>query len=243
MYRDDLGLIVQRDGDGGDTLQRTGFYYLPGLIANNEESILHYDAELSTLWGAEGPTRHIKQWSNQSEVSRDQLTPNIAALGFSGSSAKVEFLLIRLIKNFFRYPNGTDFASPEHIGIFLRAILCAKDRGFNWKAALFYPLLLLGDLFMILGVIIRCYQAKDPDNVGDDLNTLVSVVQAQHTCGTPLSWLARKLYVKFRPQPFIGLDGPMSTNNVFLALVWYFRKESGGNPEIALAWKDICDNL
>jgi len=276
MYRDDLGLIVQKNGDGGDTLQRTGFFYLPGLIKGAVGARSCYTQEIEMLWGAEGPTRHIRQWPAQKEVSRDQLTPNVAALGFLGAVSKIDFLWAKLRGNWFRYPNGTDVASPEHIGIFLRAWIKSGGSGIF----LIYPLLLLGDLFMLLGVVIRCIQAREPgriqkwlganvhwifvagepprvdgnkvvkvndaygpDNVGGDLNTLVSVVQAQYVCGTPISWLARKYYKRFRPMPFITLHGPMSTNSIFLALVWCCREESGGNPEIALAWKDLCDNL
>lgn len=234
MYRDELGLIVQKNGDGGDTLQRTGFFYLPGIIKEQKGAMSCFENELSTLWSSDGPTRHIKQYPNQNEVSRDQLTPVVAALGFMKMFDKANYLFYRLIRNWFRYPNMTDIASPEHIGIFLRA------SGENLWPML--PFILLGDCFMLLGVIIRCIQARNPDDVGDDLNTLVSVVQAQHTFPTPISWLARKLYVKLRPKPYTRID-ETEQGNIYLALKWYFREESGGNPEIAVAWKEVCGNL
>jgi len=240
MYRDELGLIVQKNGDGGDTLQRTGFFYLPGIIKEQKGAMSCFENELSILWSSDGPTRHIKQYPNQNEVSRDQLTPVVASLGFAKRPLKVLFLFVRLIKNWFRYPNMTDIASPEHLGIFIRALLWPEKKWFF--ICLWYPFLLFGDCFMLLGIIIRCIQARNPDDVGDDLNTLVSVVQAQHTFPTPISWLARKLYVKLRPKPYTRID-ETEQGNIYLALKWYFREESGGNPEIAVAWKEVCGNL
>lgn len=246
MHRDSLGLIVQQNGDGGDTLQRTGFYYLPGLIKGDRGSSRCYDHEIDLLSPQGLPTRHPTQYPLQKDVSRDQLTPNIVALGFIRDMIYLPTIFVRVLKNFFRYPNNSDFASPEHINHFLRAGLCtgsAKINGefLNPKAFLWFPILLFGDLFMLLGVIIRCIQARDPDNVGDDLNTLVSVVQAQYTFPTPISYLARKLYLKFRPKPLIY--GPPEVNNIYMALKWYFRPDTGANPEIAVAWKEICAKL
>jgi len=263
MYRDELGLIVQKNGDGGDTLQRTGFYYLPGLIRGDKGAQRCYDHETTLLFRqGQGLTRHIKQYPEQKDVSRDQLTPNIVALGFYSYAPLLKITFLNLVKNFFRYPNNSDIASPEHLCQFLRSFM-KMDKAY----LLFYPLLFIGDLFMLIGVIIRCVQAKykltfekwykpriiiDRDNVGDDLNTLVSVVQAQYTFPTPISWIARKVYRKFRPQPFVtpqdscilSMDGqPPWKNHIYLALLWYFRPETGANYEIAVAWKEICDNL
>lgn len=238
MYLDKLGLIVQASGDGGDSLARLGFYHLPRILQGSAiESDLYLEA-LDKHWTSEGPTRHPTQYPSQSEVSRDQLTPNIVVLGVIKQEKKLWFIFNKIIRNWFRYPNNTDVASPEHIGHFLRGFMMIRD---VWL--LFYPILFFSDLFMLLGVIVRCIQAKNPDNVGDDLNTLVSVVQAQYTIPTPISWLARKTYVKLRPKPHLTKNHSNTNNNIYSALLWYFREESGANPEIAHEWQDICNNL
>lgn len=243
MYLDNLNLIVQKNGDGGDTLQRTGFYFLPGIIKNNLNDKLLYLESLEKMWPDKTlpPLRHPIQYPDPKDVSRDQLTPNIVTLGFLKMDKYICFIFIIIIKNLFRYPNN-DLMSPENLGQFIRGMLNAK----NFKWFLFYPLIWLGDLFMLLGVIIRCFQAKKPDNVGDDLNTLVSVVQAQYLFPTPISFIARKIYKWCRPKPCIEIkkiNEDLNMPNCFLALKWYFREESGGNPEIAEAWRGVCEKL
>jgi hypothetical protein len=51
---------------------------------------------------------------------------------------------------------------------------------------------------------------------------------------TPLSWLARKIYLELRPKN-LGNYLLAKPDPVEGALAWYHRAETGGNPELGQA--------
>lgn len=227
MYLDARGLIVQQSGDGGDTLQREGFWY-EGAYLNPAygpvKNLALYNRALITLLTPQGFVRNWQApYNHPSDTSRDQLVSNIRACGYNPTY--INFLRIifwGVIKNFSRFPNG-DIAFINDYGRFIRA----------FRAWWLYPLLPLFDVPLIVNSIIRCIAGRNFDNVGDDVNHVGDLSQARIIFPTPMSFIARKLYVLFRPSFIPDILGPE------YALTWYFRAASGGNPEFAYLWAPI----
>ena len=231
---DEFGLIVQGDGDGGDTAQRTGFYYFARSFREDYREIIDY-LELRQaicllevrpgIW-----KRHFNQWTDEDDFSRDQQMPLIIAMGAWGITGPIVDTLWIHLARLGKYQNN-DYASPEHWGMYVRAL--------RWKPG--YPIVVLGDLFMLLNSIILIVKSRDPDNVGDDLNHCMSLVQSYYWMPTPISYLARKTYVKFRRKNF-GNILLGEKNAVMGALSWYFRKSSGASP-LNEIWRPLVERI
>lgn len=259
MHRDEYGLIVQADGDGGDTCQRTGMYWFGRFLNDGkwlESTAWAFMAEAVKLEVEPGIlVRHPHQQnfrppetfrSDPRTTSRDQQDPLVVALGaleptnFGGKKS----LLTRIFKKHmsrwymaFKYQNA-DIANPSTWSVYIRA--------FNAKWA--YPFLFLADLGFLFGSLIVWTQ-RNPDDT-DDLNNIVRLTQAAIVMPTPVSWLARRLYARWRPKTYGSYVGeyqfngqiykyPGESNHVMGALVWYFRPQNFGNPEIAETYRPI----
>lgn len=219
MYLDSKGLIVQQSGDGGDTLQREGFWYegwslnpwyptIPGLVT--------YTMALGLLNTPEGFERSWQvPYNDPSDTSRDQLVSNIRACGYRRLNGPLGEIFWAIIKNFSRFPNN-DIAFINDYGRFIRA----------YRFWLLWPLLLICDLAVLVNSIILLFYSMNLNNVGNDINHIGDLAQAQNVLATPVSWLARKIYKLRRGGPQYALD-------------WYFRAASGGNPEFAELWAPI----
>ena len=236
MYLDEKGLIMQSNGDEGDTLQREGFWY-EGRFFNNTymqaPGMASYSTAINLLWSLRGFVRSWKPgtstppWNTPSDCSRDQLVSNIRALGYYKMGQPLRSIFDGVIKNISRYPNG-DIAFINDYGRFIRS--------FNlWYL---YPLLWVFDIPILLNSIIRIIAGKDFNNVGDDINHIGDLQQAKAMFPTPISFMARKLYKWLRPN-FARQQGLLSSSGPQYALDWYFRKESGANPEFAELWAPI----
>lgn len=134
-----------------------------------------------------------------------------------------------------------DFLSPEVWGMFAR--------GF-WPrfGPMMLPIILFGDLFLLLSAMIKVWapitrdgsivpQSQGPDDVDDD-NMHNMLMVTQNVVPTPLSWLARKIFVKFRKDNYGNLgkmpDIEATTDSAVQgALNWYHRPDAGGNIELA----------
>jgi hypothetical protein len=140
-YWDSYGLLVQRDGDGGDTAQRMGMWG----IGNSQ---VHRDVfwnGIKTLEIEPGVwVRHPYQppYCMPEDFSRDQQTPNVIAMGLQKMYEPLTRMFRQHVKRFGKYQNK-DWASPEHWGYYVRA--------FRWWGA--YPYLLLSDIWMFFGVL------------------------------------------------------------------------------------------
>jgi hypothetical protein len=223
---DKNNLIVQSDGDGGDTAQRTGTYYF-GLIvrkrlniSNSEFAFKSYFSScLDLLEKSPGEyVRHPDQWNDTKDFSRDQQTPLVVAMGeFKNERERLKRLFRRHSERFFKYQNA-DFASPEHIGFYIRAFR-------YWPL---YPFLFGSDFFMLFNSFILIFKGKDPDNVGDDINHTLAILQARISMPTPVSFIARLVYKFLRPKNNgnlkLGESSPIQG-----AWSWYFRPESGAS--------------
>ena len=99
----------------------------------------------------------------------------------------------------------------------------------------------LSDLWGRGGVLVRLKQAaKNLDDVGDDLNCIISLAFSANVMPSKLALSNLKLYLSNRPKNFGTLE-MNEKDPVMGALSWYFRKESGGNPKLAEIWRPIID--
>lgn len=243
MHLDSNGLIVQSNGDGGDTAQRTGFYYSalclrerylpphndPVPLSSDE---LNKEADfvkaISLLTPNEKLVRYPEPgnssppWNDPKDCSRDQYRPMIICAGLYGLSGYLKILTDNV--NWFRYPNG-DVSGPDDWG--------TQSRAHNEKPWW------ISDVWLDGAVTVRNNQAaKNPDDVGDDLNLLAQLAQGYFVKPSMTSINALRKYLKNRPTNY-GVTKLGEKSNVMGALAWYFRAESGGNPEIAEAWRPV----
>lgn len=235
MYQDLHGLIIQKNGDGGDSLQRHGFNALAEYILNSEDfkqkTLIRYDfiMKIEAFYSVNDfYCRYpFQDWTSHPEItSRDQLTPNVILsnlleIKYDKFINNVKGRLLRhfgfygntlTLKNNQLAPNRfQDVASPEH-----------------WSHVLNRPFWLrhLGDLFMLLNSFLRVH--ADKYDV-DDNNHLASLAHAKLVKPTLISNLAFSYY--YRNRDWAG------------ALREYHREESGGNPELAEKWIKVIEKV
>lgn len=176
-----------------------------------------------------------KMWYNDpNTTSRDQLTPVICYLAYMSyhgdpdADAALQRLVIACDKRYQfaqnnRAADGTkkipDFMTPDLWSIQMRA-----------HGKLLLPIIAVCDAFIFLSVVAKLWGPVVKDGTfnfrlpgptdTDDENTNNVLMAAQYTYDTPFSWLARKLYKKFR-RPTIGNTQYGQTNNIMGALVSY----------------------
>jgi len=242
---DEHNLIVQKDGDGGDTAQRMGMYFFAQYIYRELDLNLptgapFYDAvDTAIVYGKLQFTdgywrRHPTSWNDPKDFSWEQHNAIVISLGVLKDKLRsfrqdLDATTLNHIKRLGCYQNLNplqgdwhgDYLFPSRLGVYLRA----------YSNIVFYPLLIICDLFLVLGSIGVVFKHFDPDNV-DDNSRILMLLQTK-VCPwymrTPLSWLARKLYVWLRPKNN-GNTELGETCNIMGALAWYFREESGGSP-------------
>lgn len=268
VFLDHWGLIVQKDFDGGDSLHRAGSWALVHAIAARKGVDLKERAHLAApvpwlkavyLFEVRPGVyvRHpdkSKWYSNPDTTSRDQLVPAIIALGAHKQFwklADVEWQILKrgfFAQNIYRNwePVETQKKKIPDTFLFCLGILI---RAWGYRALPLYPLLLVLDFVDLIGQAIELIpihvtdeakvRRKDPGDA-DDMNTVNKHLQALAFMPTPFSWLARKIYSKFRMKTFgtLTLGEP---NRVMGALRWYNRPEANGNPEIAEAYRPLVE--
>jgi len=216
LHFDAHDLIVQADGDGGDTAQRTGMFY---YLSHDPERFAQALDLLEVYPGIY--VRHPAQEGFRSDpgrFSRDQQRPLIIALGKYGMTNRLWRMFSGHVLRMGKYQN-MDVIGPIGIGEYIRA----------FDAKILYPLLLATDINLFLSSFYLVIEASfDPDNV-DDNNHVMTLLQARDVMPTPLSWLARQAYLHFRPKN-LGNSVLGKSHPVHGALAWYHRADAGGNP-------------
>ena len=238
MYVDKFGLIVQKNGDSGDTAQRTGMFFaaqkfreILGLTPYPiQTDMANFETAITKLVTPQGLVRSPTQWNDPKDTSRDQATPMIIACGLYGMTDIIQKIMPKPYYFFINKYQNSDVASPENMTTIDRAL---KKNNSTW----------LGDLVAYFGVKLRCKQAsKNADDVGDDLNCLLAATFSYLVKPTKQSAKNLKYYLENRPPNFgVGLNG--NEDHVLAALYWYFRPETGGNRECAEIWRDILPVL
>ena len=210
-YVDQNGLPCQLGGDGGDSAQRLGMI---GLAVNNTNAAIvpdlpNYVTEIDKLEIQPGiMIRNPIKYNNPDDFSRDQQSAIVIASGYNNDQARCKRLLWAHIQRFGKYQNS-DWGAPDDFACYFRAL--------NWY--FMYPLVLLGDMFLLGSVLVRLYKAaQDPTDTSDDLDLTMQLIQAKENMATPISWAARLLYKKFR------------RNGVQWAFDSYFSEASGAPP-------------
>lgn len=247
MNLDSLGLIVAADEDGGDTAQRSGFY----AIANKDDG--YYckakkllEPKLDGNW-----VRHPIQYPNPKDFSRDQTIPNIIALGLLNYKMSLYRMLKAQLKRFGLYQNG-DIFTPQDIGYYIRAFKFWPLYLFLWFSDLFILINTIiicaikarkpGKIQTWLGNHVHWIfiqgapnnaegipqDVYGDNNVGTDINHMVSIYQAQTVMPTFVSFLARKMYKYFRPH---GIIYPLQV---------YFKID---NPDFINYWTPILEKF
>lgn len=197
-------------------------------------------------------------YSDPRNHSRDQMTPVICfhtvmassptpAIAMGGRLYQTRLLKASLKRGMFAqniYPNHVDPRKEEVKkklpdllnfdlwGVFARAYIKTA-----W-APLALLFIIFGDIFLILSSLFACFAPinKDgtlkfrmpgPDDVDDD-NINNVLMTTQYVFPTPLSWLARKIYKKFRRQNY-GNTKMGETSAIMGAIAYYNRND---NPEM-----------
>lgn len=265
MYVDAYALIVQQDGDGGDTLQREGMYAFGKWLRYNQSDNTVVIAEPP---GRENPSkifdklevrpgiyvRHPdpKKWySNPDTTSRDQLVPLIAYCGAYRDHAR----LWRLFKAFAKrgmFSQNIKHNGEGHLGIKVPDTMIAHlglfIRAGGWWTAPLYPFLFLADSIELAGTILNLVPVhweernqrlrwKDLRDV-DDNNAIIAHLLAAKFKPTPISWLDRQLYAYTRRVNY-GNTILGESNPVMGALAWYHRPSNLGNPEMAELYRPL----
>jgi hypothetical protein len=198
-YVDKFGLIVQdvngnTQGDGGDSCHKTSHLEI-ALTLMHEPPHPSFE-KLKDVQKATPFVRHpdpSKWYSETNRFSRDQATPYVIALALNKSYKMLFHFFIRHMLHGFLFTWNTvpnwissigakkkmpDITFAEFFNIYIR----------GFRLYPLYPMLLLGDLEMLGGVIIKRF-----DEDIDVANGLANVLLAQQVMPTPLSYLARKI--------------------------------------------------
>jgi len=221
LYLDEFGLIVQEDGDGGDTAQRTGMFY---YVYHDPEGFARALDQLEISPGIY--VRHPYQEgfiSDPRRFSRDQQRPLIITMGKYGMKDRLWRMLKGHLVRLGKYQN-LDFISPIGIGEYIRA----------FEAKALYPLLYVMDTFLFIGSLTLALEASlNPDEV-DDNNHVMTLLQARDVMPTVVGRWAYWAYRHLRPKN-MGNFVLGKEDAVHGALAWYHRAENGGNPYIGEA--------
>jgi hypothetical protein len=230
VYLDVNGLITQQNGDGGDKLQREGFWFT-GVCFNpsypSVPGLAPYATALQILTDANGNLERdeIKYTAilDPNDVSRDQLVPNVIACGLFGYEDKIKRIFSNVVKNFSRYPNNDLAFITDYTRI-------ARALGM-WYL---YPILFILDIWLLMSItflVIRSYFDSNNTYVSDDLNSIADLAQTKQRYPSPFSFMARKIFKWFRK------GGPMYGMNV------YFNPATGANQEFVSLWTPIVERF
>lgn len=207
--------------------------------------------------------------SDPRNTSRDQLTPVICYLAFLASLSgdlgkeyrdKLGTLLKECLKRYMFaqniYPNWVDARkdatvkkkTPDFLNFDLWGVFARGYINTLWFPVAL-PFVLLGDFFLVLSAMFNVWApiTKDgtlelrwpkPDDVDDDnINNVLMVTQ--YVYPTPLSWLARKIYKKFRRKNLGNTE--LGEKSAIMGALAYYHRAPQGNPEIAELARPIVE--
>lgn len=199
-YVDDYGQIVQKDRDGGDSLNRIGTY---GALTGDSEFVTDVlkqnSAHLPEGRYCRNPTP-THWYNNMDNVTRDQMIMVESAWAVCESEELVKMarthMKLRLKRFLFHFsskdgggPDGgplvkkfPDAPAPEEFGIIIRAC----------RLPLLYPLLLVFDLFFLGAVLLRNANRQNRWDADTKIVPMIRAANARYP--TPIARLARWLY-------------------------------------------------
>lgn len=221
-------IITQPDGDMGDAPQRTFGLYHVAKIWLGQADFANFKAAGALLQDDSGRLiRDPNKWNDPRDIPADQFDPTVIAHGLYGFDVHVKMLLKDQAMRLGFYPNG----NPPNLGS-VSSLLRALQN--HW----YYPLIFFFDFFTLIGALIDCARAKiyegTDGNWIDMDNAVVKIAQAELVQPTPISWMARKIYVRFYPVP-MKMAGVLPLE---AAIIWKHRSPKS-NPAFGDLWHPI----
>jgi hypothetical protein len=230
IYFDRHGLIVQADGDGGDTAQREGMYWFARAMRERGEELSRRRLPPFQAWrtkaeymrvmnllefkniGGEGIglfVRHPyqREHNDPRKMSRDQLLPLIAAMSAWDDQAR----LTRVYERLSGQPGPFAFLNKDWMDLFRQYIRRARNQA---------PDETIDKVVLDGATIARLCCIEDANDVGDDLNLGVIL-------GLPEMPRQRKDYIRSIRRKFVE-KRPM---NYGIYLTQYYRHYA---PDVGL---------
>jgi hypothetical protein len=243
MFKDENGLPVALDGDGGDTLQRCGAW-AAGLESTGASARPFARYAVAKLYVGGGEWRRhpgrpgaASFWSDPKWISRDQL---LNAVVVSRIANDWRVLIITVLKTTMRLgfaPNWKDQCLGQS-SLFIRCL-------FPLSIPL-WPLLLITDLMLLIGVMFDAapYRWKHEEvrfikRTSDDSDVDNAVLQyfvAWRWMPTPISWAARFLHSWAMPET-LGTGMLGISNKLAGAMLWKHRPGALGDQDLAQLWR------
>lgn len=270
-YINSGGFCVMANGDAGDAPMKTSMKAIGEFLNTDDDYIHHvvrniYDMSINTLEIQPGVyIRDPMKWNDPADFSRDQTRGIVIACGHMGLTARCKRLFWATIKRGCMYGNH-DLMSPANFGEFVRALdwwwfypfFFLGEIGVAlslWDWRFIFLSLLAPDFYTLVNVIITFIKGQDPDDVGDDMNQLMTFTQKNYL--TPIWYLSFYLYKWTRPVNYgcfmMGSEDPddaatkktfgmwkahpqrTNISPILGALYWYFRPSTGA-PPMANIW-------
>lgn len=236
-YIDDLksknmrdGVVVQNDGDSGDTAQRCGTVVsLIKLMGFDPDSFgISYQKMISQLKVGHGRYRRspFDGWySDPTNLSRDQLSILMLAMALVGDKKELKEASKEIamrggfMQNMLRGADDPerrwkcpDFMTPGLLAVIIRGL----------DAWYLYPILCILDVFYMFDLIFRKYHLWDADNM-----------LAQNL------WYARSKY----PTPAIYITLKLYVKTDYLEQLKHYHAEGNGVPAIYEMFLDVHQKL
>jgi hypothetical protein len=254
MIFDSHGLIVQQDGDGGDTFARHyGMRFIKLVLARNNMPLPKwiFPQEVGADVKLIGPrmdgmcVRHPDQgpqdrpWNGISNFSRDQRIPGVLFFGVLRRTYGDSNTLLHAM-----WEGRKKSSFIEQNGDILWNTFSQWIRAFGKNMWLCY----ITDVCIFVDTLIRCgylprhkhdYEfpdgtrgskflwGPDRDDVGDDMNLFLVLTQAANVYDTFWTRFCRWLYERKRPESF-GNTILGEKNKMLGALMWYCRFDPEG---------------
>lgn len=252
---------AKEDWDGGDTIQREGmlqcamwYHRQAGRLSQIEWEWMHvrYLSVIDKLnysngWSLRRHPNTAKWYGDADRMSRDQLTSNICALGFSDQATLKQLIVKHLLRLglfttnthengavkgdgsltwsqriqyiFGLYTSAGPIYSWKLPDITDPSIWGAYVRGMNWK--LLWPMLWLSDLVLLVTSLTTIYKTKQDPTFCDHLSFQMLMLQAHYQMPTWISKLAMWAYRKYSsPQAALDLYFDPSKNGPALNEVY-----------------------
>ncbi len=198
-------------------------------------------------------------------MSRDQMTPNLVAIAMNGMKRLGSLFWNHLkrralcfttnVHNNWSYPPG----HPDHDAkewkwklpdLTILAYWNIYIRGAPlWLKIPLYPLVTVLDLDTLIGSLLKVlWYGKDSNNT-DDIQHIGMLAHNHYSMPTISSWLALKIYKKYRPLarrdeflPSEAAQYAVETNPAQVVLNAYYR-HLGYGPKLNEVWRPIIEKL
>lgn len=254
------GVVVMKTGDAGDGAMKTAMFnvgnWRPTLVCNSQ-----LDSAIVALFPKpgvliRGPHDGTAWHANPACTSGDQtvgwfclfalyrVEPNLVSLAWAHAKR------FGFCQNWQTETGGfqiADFLRPDCWGMVIRGL----------RFWFLWPLLLIFDMSTLVNSLLLVMN-KNPDDVGNDQNQFVIMYTQMKLWPTPVSWLARKLYVWLRfsnygcfmstpdsdddadaIQDYSKWKGKAWPMRGSVGALWWYHRDSQGAPPMWILWTDI----